>query len=221
MTGFRLTPDVAGCPPTLTPPTDYENPFRVDAAGALWIRKCFKGLRYFGAARHDINEWTTLGGKTAKAGSGGQWTSASGGISAGTYRNITITNQTECPMAFLLGHDTVVELSTRGDNQVIWVIESKWNGEHHDWERCSNNRWYAETAMSEKLTREIFNTSSCPHDKGFEETGQLSLTLSPGESATVSAKMHAFYLEGAPSGSETILFAASAVRVWGYIVDAI
>jgi hypothetical protein len=221
MTGFRLTPDVAGCPPTLTPPTTYENPFRVDAAGALWIRKCFKGLRYFGAARHDINEWVVLGGKTTQVGRGAEWTKASGGISAGTYRNITLTNQTECPMAFLLGHDTFVNLYTRGDNQVVWVIESKWNGEHHDWSRCSNNRWYNDTTLSDKMTQDTFNTSACPHDNGFETTGQLSLTLAPGESATVSAKMHAFYQEGAPSGSEYILAAYSAVRVWGYIVDEI
>ena len=211
MAGFRLTDGSSGCPPTETPPASYEIPFRFDSAGRLWITSCFKGFRYFGAARHDLPIPGIIGGTFVLNGPPG----ASGpGISGGLYENITVTNDTECGMGILIGLDVGADIEVRADNLVYWTLASRWNGETHSIASASSTKIAGSTA----LVRQVINASANPHDIGFEDGPGAALTLAPGESATVGAKLFCYYGVGAPTGTETVYSSNSAVRVYGYIL---
>jgi hypothetical protein len=212
MAGFRLTDGSSGCPPTETPPASYEIPFRFDSAGRLWVTSCFKGFRYFGAARHDLPIPGTIGGafvpNSASPGASG------GGITGGTYENITITNDTECDLGILVGLDVSADLETRADNLVYWTLASRWNGDTHSIASVSTTKIAGSTA----LVRQLVGASANPHDLGFEDGSAAALTLAPGASATVGAKLFCYYGTGAPTGTETVYSSSSAVRVYGYIL---
>jgi hypothetical protein len=212
MAGFRLTDGSEGCPPTEAPPSSYQIPFRFDSAGRLWITSCFKGFRYFGAARHDLPIAGELGGAfVPNSGTPG----ASGApVVGGTYENITVTNDTECDLGILLGLDVSADLETRADNLVIWTLASRWNGETHS--ICSTST--TKITGSTSLVRQLIGASANPHDLGFEDGAGAVLTLAPGASAVIGAKLYCYYGAGAPTGTETVYSSTSAVRVYGYIL---
>lgn len=220
MTGFRLTDGSAGCPPTEAPPGSYEIPFRFDSAGRLWITSCFKGFRYFGAARHDLPLAGTIGGADVTPGAG---LLVGPGISGGTYVNMTITNDTECDLGILLALDVTADLEVRADNQLIWTLSSRWNGAHHSLCSFSNARIAGSTA----LVRQVGGASANPHDLGFEATSSgtkyasgsgdtPALTLPAGASAIIGAKLFCHYAIGSATSTETVYSSSSAVRVYGY-----
>lgn len=227
MSGFRLTDGTSGCPPTETPPATYENPFRFDTAGRLWITSCFKGFRYLGAARHDLPIFGVLGSEWVPADPG---LLAGSGIPGGTYQTLNITNSTECPLGLMLSLDMTLDLEARADNLCIWSLSSRYNGAHHSLCQASNARVSDSTA----LVRQIITASANPHDLGFETgaTGGVGtidvdagtdgaaalLTLQPGASAQVGAKLFMHYAVGAATATETVYSAYSAIRVYGYIL---
>lgn len=211
MAGFRLNDGSSGCPPTETPPAGYEIPFRFDEAGRLWVTSCFKGFRYFGAARHDLPIAGELGGAFVPNGAG---IVAGSGISGGTYENITVTNDTECDLGILLGLDVTADLEVRADNMAVWTLASRWNGETHSF--CSTSS--TKIAGSTALVRQMVGASANPHDLGFEDGTAAALTLAPGASATIGAKLFLYYAVGSPTGTETVYSSSSAVRVYGYIL---
>lgn len=213
MSGFRLTDGTSGCPPTQTPPATYANPFRFDSAGRLWITSCFKGFRYFGAARHDLPIAGAIGGEFVLPGGG---LLVGPGIAGGTHNNLLVTNDTECTLGILLGLDVTAEIAVRADNQLVWTLSSRWNGAHHSLSSTSN----AQISGSTALVRQYVSASANPHDLGFENGGSAAaLQLTPGASATVSAQLFCHYNVGAATGTETVYASSSAVRVYGYILS--
>lgn len=214
MSGFRETNGSAGCPPTQDPPADYEIPFRFDDAGLLWITDCFKNVRFFGAARHDID--TQVG----FIGSGGLLVSSNpdivsgAGVTQGTYTNLTVTNDTQCDIGLLLGHDVFVDMSTKSVNLVRWVLSARVNGAHYSLSAASS----VNTDDTEHFVRSQFTSSANPHNNGIEAGGANDLILTPGASMVIGAKMFVAYVVGAPTGTEVVYSAASAVRVYGYVL---
>lgn len=228
MAAIRLSDGSGGCPPTQTPPASYDNPFRYDSAGRLWITSCFRGFQYLGAARHDLPTYGVLG--TDVTPSPGLLVGA--GVSQGTYQTLQITNGTECLMGFLFAIDMTLDLEARADNLCVWSLSSRWNGAHHSLCQASNVRISGSTA----LVRQYLNAHANPHDSGFElggtggvgtvtiDTGDnpggtALLQLAPGASATVGAKLFFHYAIGAATGTETVFQAASAVRCYGYMIE--
>lgn len=215
MAGFRLTDGSDGCPPTATPPADYTIPFRFDSAGRLWITSCFAGLKYFGSARHGLSSATVIGSGSAPVISGLSAVSDGSGlpVTAGTYTNLEITNSTECSMGILLGHDSSADMETDGDALVSWVIAARWEGAYHSLSSYSNPKISGSTVN----VRMIGSVSANPHDAAVESTGSPGLVLVPGASAVVSVRTYIEYV-GTPTGTEYIHTAASAVRVYGYVL---
>lgn len=213
MSAIRLTAGTCGCPPTETPPGDYVNPFRFDDAGCLWLANTFFGFKYFGAARHDI-------GSTQIIGSGGVPVStdpdivAGTGVTAGTYTSYVINNNTGSDLGILLGPDMYVDMSTKSVNLVKFILSSRWNGAHHSQVSASS----VNHDGVESFIRTQFTASANPHDLGVEVSAVPLLTVADGASATVSAKLFVQYIVGSPTGTEVIVNAASAVRVYGYIL---
>lgn len=213
MTGFRLTDGSAGCPPTQTPPADYEIPFRFDAAGRLWITSCFKTFKYFGSARHDIGTPGTLGGAGLPVSSDPDIVSGSG-ITAGTYTNLTVTNISECDIGLLLGHDVFADLTTNTANLVRWNLSARVNGAHYSLSAASSvNHDGTPTNI-----RSQFQSGANPHNNGVESGGANDLILASGASMVIGAKLFLSYVVGAPDGTEVVNSAASAVRVYGYVL---
>lgn len=213
MAGFRQTDGSSGCPPNETPPADYTIPFRFDDAGRLWVTSCFKGFRYFGSARHDISSVEILGSSKVPVNTTGDI--SSGGVTAGVYKTLTVTNTTTCNLGILLANDVYADLETGVFNQVRWVISERWNGANHA------SSAFSTPIFSTVLTgtvRQQMTASANPHDVGFENTGNPSLTLAPGVSATVGCVMFLQYQIGAPNGTEKLHSANSAVRVYGYVI---
>jgi len=216
MAGFRLTDGSDGCPPTEAPPASYENPFRFDSAGRLWVTQCFRGFRYFGAARHDIRDDVIIGSATCMPSSAADIVSGTG-VAAGTYRNVTVTNDTECTLGILLSLDTIVDMSTYGGNFVGWAISARWNGVNKGSTSQSNPQIIGSTA----LIRQNSGVSANPFDPGVEAGSAPTITLAPGASGVVSSKMFLRYwggTPGTPTGTEIVHNASSAVRVYGYII---
>jgi hypothetical protein len=210
MAGFRLTGGSDGCPPTEAPPASYTNPFRFDAAGRLWITSCFKGFRYFGAARHDLSSPVAIGTATAPVS-----TPPSGdSVTAGTYRNVTVLNDTECTMGILLGLDANVDMTTQMTNVCSATVTSQWQGGHHSLSAVSNPTISGSTAF----VRKISSVSANPHDLGFEDGAAPVLTLAPGASGVVSSKLFLSYT-GTPGGFDILWSAYTAVRIYGYILS--
>lgn len=212
MAGFRLTDGSGGCPPTATPPSGYQNPFRFDSAGKLWITGCFKGFQYFGAARHDIG-----GGKPGTTGFA--VTSASpyytgSGWTGGTRKSQTITNTTNCTMGFLLAHDMIIDLTMYEDRYAIVYLTEKWNGVYHSHAAISNKY----IAGGTSYCRQYLHNSASPHDVGADASGGSTLQLAPGASATVSAQFYMVYGTGSPAVNDYVNSASSAVRIYGYVL---
>lgn len=214
MSGFRLTGGTEGCPPTETPPSSYVSPFRLDSAGRLWITQCFRGFKYFGAARHDISTPVIIGSATALPSTAGDIVSGTN-LTAGTYTSLTVTNDTECTIGLLTGLDTVVDLTTYESNIVMWTVSSRWNGVYHSSSNVSN----PQIAGSTDYIRQLNNVSANPHDLGVEGGGAPTMSLAPGATGIVSAKMFVSYNSGAATGLESITAANSAVRVYGYVIS--
>lgn len=215
MTGFRLDDGSGGCPPTASAPGDYEIPFRFDGAGSLWITSCFKGFRYFGAARYGLLEPVLIGSGSAPT--MGALTEIIDGsalyVTAGTYTNLNISNQTECDIGIVLGHDTTADMETYGPNLVSWVVGARWGGAHHSLSSYSNPQIQGSTVN----LRMVGSASANPHDGTLESTGAAGLLLPSGASGTVGLMNYISY-GGTPTGSEVIHSAASAVRVYGYVL---
>lgn len=219
MTGFLLTPDAPGCPPTETPPSDYENPFREDANGALWVRQCFSDLRYIGAARQDAGGiWPppVIGDSGTPLTPFGQIsTDATKGIKVGKYRNVTVYNDTPGILGLLVGLDMVADVIVRADHRVYMAVQSRWNGASHSFTWCSTPQYIGST----KMLRRSLTVSACPHDLRLEDDGEPELILYPGESGVVSAKVHIAYGDDQiPAGTERLIHFASAVRVYAYML---
>lgn len=229
MAGIRLSDGSSGCPPTETPPSDYDNPFRFDSAGRLWITSCFRGFQYLGAARHDLPTYGILGSEWVLPGAG---LLVGPGIVGGTYATLAITNGTECTMGFMFSMDMTLDLEARADNLAIFSLSTRWNGAHHSLAQTSNVHISGSTA----LVRQYINGGANPHDLGFELSGgggvgtttvntgdnpggTALLQLAPGASATVGAKLFLHYGIGAPTMTETVFLAASAVRCYGYMIE--
>lgn len=211
MAGFRLTDGSSGCPPTQTPPADYTIPFRYDDAGRLWIIDPLQ-FRYFGAARHDISSTSGFIGDSGLLVTNDAGIVAGDSVTQGTYTPIIVTNDTQKNMGILVAHDIVVDMSTRSDNMVQPLLSARWNGAHHSLAACCSSS----TDEATHTIRSQYNGSSNPHDLGLESTGIPLLTLAPGASGTVGAKLFIRYVVGSPTGSEVIWSAASAVRAYGY-----
>lgn len=215
MAGFRLTDGSDGCPPTAVPPADYENPFRLDSAGRLWITSCFQGMQYFGAARHGMSI-ATIGGASVPV-FGGLSEVVDGTamhVTAGTYTDLVINNATQCTMGIMLGHDGGADMEAHGGRSVSFAISSRWNGNLHSISEYSNPKITGSTAN----IRMIGGTSANPHDTNVEAGGGPGLVIGPGASATVGVRVYVGYLGGSPTGTEYIHTAASAVRVYGYVI---
>lgn len=229
MAAIRLSDGSGGCPPTQTPPAGYDNPFRFDSAGRLWVTSCFRGFQYLGAARHDLPVFGILGGPWVPAGAS---LLAGGGIVGGTYATIAVTNGTECTMGIMLAMDMTLDLEVRADNLSVWSLSSRWNGAHHSLCQTSN----VHISNSTELVRQYLGASANLHDLGFElgltggvgtttvntatnPGGTALLQLAPGASATIGAKLFMHYAIGAATGTETIYKADSAVRAYGYMIE--
>lgn len=211
MSAFRLTDGSSGCPPTQTPPADYTIPFRYDDAGRLWLLNPLQ-FRYFGAARHDIGSQVGFIGGSGLLVSSDAGIVAGDSVTQGTYTPLTVTNNTTKNMGVLVSHDVTVDMSTRSPNLVRVVLSARWNGAHHSLAAaCSIN-----SDDAAHFVRSIYTASSNPHDLILEGTGVAGLTLAPGASAVVGAKLFIVYAVGAPTGTEVIYAASSAVRAYGY-----
>jgi hypothetical protein len=186
----------------------------LDSAGRLWITQCFKGFRYFGAARHDLDTAVVIGSASATPSSSADVVSGVG-IAAGTYTNITVTNDTECTIGLLVGLDTIVDMATYEDNFVGWTIASQWNGVYHSSTGMSQPQIPGGTSYIRQKT----NVSANPHDLGVEGGGSPTMSLAPGATGVVGAEMFLRYFSGTPTGLEYIYLALSAVRVYGYIIS--
>lgn len=212
MSGFRLDDTTGGCPPTETPPDDYNNPFRLDSAGRLWITSCFRGFRYFGAARHDTGG-VIMGAAAAPNNNPWPGVEAANPVTAGTYKKITIVNETECNLGLLTGIDGTGDMTTLCTSYVQLFIANFFNGEYH-----SDSSWTnPQLPGLAGYVRQFGNISANPHDGGFENSTAAELTLAPGETGEITAR---FYLHhaGTPNGVEAINSASSAIRVYGYIL---
>lgn len=214
MAGFRLTGGSSGCPPTATPPSSYQNPFRFDSAGKLWITGCFQGFHYFGAARHDISG----GNQPGQPGYG--LTTATPfyngtKVTVGTRQTRTITNTTNCTLGFLLGHDLVVDIQCSEDRWAAVSLSETWNGVHHSSATLSTK--YISAGGGDYI-RQYLHNSANPHDVNKDATGGSSLQLAPGASATIGAQIYLRYFAGSPAGSDFLYSANSAVRIYGYVL---
>lgn len=214
MAGFRLTGGSSGCPPTATPPSGYQNPFRFDSAGKLWITGCFQGFQYFGAARHDSAVGTPgtsgLGLTTASP----YYTGTK--VTAGTRTTRTITNTTQCTIGILLGHDIIVDLQVSEDRWAVMHLSETWNGVHHSGAAVSSK--YI-SAGGGDYVRQFLHGSANPHDVGADASGGSTLQLAPGASATIGAQFYISYGVGSPTSTYDYIWGSnSAVRIYGYVL---
>jgi len=227
MAGFRLDDAAAeGCPPTQQPPSNYEMPFREDDAGALWLRGCFKSFWYYGAARHDISYGIRWIGSTNVPVETGVAPLNLRGLNEGKYKNVTVKNTTEKRIGIMLGLEVIGDILCRSDNMINLIIMSRWNGILHSAVGASTAN-YGTTGTQ---IRQIVTCSAIPHDIGFEgaDTSSTSSTdpdstlhtmyLEPGETGVVGAKLAIQYTKGIPDGQEVLVFAESAVRVYGFTI---
>lgn len=210
MAGFRLTGGGGGCPPTEEPPTGYQNPFRFDGAGRLWITSCFQGLQYFGAARHDITSGVAPSTATAPITTAG---TAGPAISAGTYTSRTITNNTPCNMAILLAHDIIADLTAHSDNWVQMTLSERWNGSE-----VAQASIYSihDPFVGNGFFRTGLHGSAAPHDVGADAAGGSTQIIPPGVSVVISARLYVAYPIGTYAPGDMINSASSAVRIYGY-----
>lgn len=215
MAGFRLTPPTAGCPPTETPITAYDNPFREDENGALWIKRCFPGFKYFGAARQDSGNGIPqiIGDGPVLLTPPGGMNNTVNGISSGRFRNLTITNETNDTLAIITSLDLLADLTVRSDHIVSVAVQVRWNGQPISYTAVSTLQIYNST----KHVRQSLTVSANPHDPNIEVGGAPSMSLASGESGVVSARIHLTMGDnGIPTGTEVVNNFSSAVRVYGH-----
>ena len=205
MAGFRLTGGGSGCPPTATPPSGYQNPFRFDSAGRLWITSCFKNFQYFGEARQDLLSMLTISDDNYN----GPQTNY---LNSGRILTRTITNTTQCTMGILLAHDLVVDLQNREDNWIWVTVNELWNGAIHASASISSQNDLSGT----DFVRALLHSGAAPHDAGAPNGGS-SLQLAPGASATVGCRLKVDYNWGSYVFGDQMI-ANSAVRIYGYVL---
>jgi len=213
MSGFRLTDGSDGCPPSETPPSNYVNPFRFDSAGRLWITSCFKGYKFFGAARHDTG---AIAMGSAQAPVNNPWPGLPGAapITSGTYRNVTVINDTECTFGLLYGLDMTTDMTTLCASYVSMHVAAQWNGSHLSSSSYTNPQI---PGMSGNL-RQFGNISANAHDIGIEGGGAHAVTLAPGASGVISARLYLSHT-GAVVSTDVINSASSAIRVYGFAIS--
>lgn len=210
MAAFRETDGTGGCPPTETPPAGYSIPFRFDDNGNLWITGCFDNFKFFGAARHDIPSPVILGSATVPQATTEDIELGSG-ITAGNYTPLNITNASACTIGLLLGYDLNADLDVWGASMAKIILSGRFNGAHVDSISCSSIR-----AGVTNYVRGLFGNAANPHDPAIEAGGSSGMTLAPGATCTVSARLFMQYVENAPDGVDRIVSSGSAVRVYGY-----
>lgn len=213
MAAFRETDGSGGCPPTADPVAGYEIPFRFDSGGNLWITGCFDSFKFFGIARHDIGSPEILGVPARTPVNTTSDIISGAGISAGTYTSLNITNTTDCTLGILLGYDLNADLDVKGTSLAKIILSGRWNGAHVDLIACSSVRTGAAA-----YCRTISGNAANMHDPVIEAGGSASMTIAPGATANVGARLFLQYVEGAPDGSDRIVSSGSAVRVYGYVL---
>lgn len=216
MPGFRLTNNGNGCPPIETPPSGYKSPFYEDSSGRLWIKSCFKSFQYFGAARHDLTTGGAPGSQGFPINVEGDVTNGNG-ITAGKYTNRTITNTTNCTIGILLGHALICDWQISVANWVFLTLSERWNGQNVATASVTSE-FRVTGDKANRIYREYGHSGASPHSSSGAETGETGLILAPGQSATVGAKLMLRYLAGYPAPGEMIFSAASAVRIYGYVI---
>lgn len=214
MAGFLLTGGGVGCPPTATPPAGYQNPFRFDGAGRLWINQCFSGFKYFGAARHDLLGAVVPGDGSAPVSTAPDIVSGAP-MTAGVFTTRTITNTTSCTLGILLAHDVIVDALFHRDNYAFVTVSERWNGANHASATVSGQH---DPFGGAGFIRQLLHSGANPHDQGADPTGGSTLQLAPGASATVGARLYIAYPIGAPVPGEIIYGANTAVRIYGYVL---
>lgn len=168
MAGFRLTGGGGGCPPTETPPNTYQNPFRFDDAGRLWLKDCSVGLHYLGEARHDIASNTLFGEASTPVTSD---VVNGAPITAGTYTNAVVTNNTNCTLSVLIGLELSTDLYVRQDQFALVTLSARLNGANVS--RVATSSIYLDTGSDG--IRNIGTAAAGPHPV---------TTLAPGQQAT-------------------------------------
>lgn len=215
MSKFRLTNGTGGCPPTDNPAAGYEIPFRFDDNGNLWIEACFDNFKFFGAARHDINTEVLMGIASTPLSADADIIAGSG-ITAGTYTSLNVTNSTDCTIGILLGYDLNADLDVFGTRMAKMILSGRWNGAHVDSIACTSTR-----TGTANYVRALTGNAANPHDPAIEAGGAAGMTIAPGATATVGARLFLQFNEGSPpgtTGTDRIVQSGSAVRVFGYVL---
>lgn len=202
---FLLNGGGSGCPPTEAPPAGYDNPFRFNASGDLWLRNSFDSFRFHGAARHDVTSVIALGSADAPT---------NGNIAAGSFSNVPVTNNLSSDVVVMVAYDLYVDISVRGSSLVSVGLTGYYNGAALPRVSTSSVR----TGMSTYYARVANGYASNPFNPGIESGGSATMVLAPGASATISAQLDTTFVEGAPTGFDVIYLAACAVRVYSYVV---
>ena len=213
MVGIRRTDGGPGCPPTEAPRDNYQSPFRVDSNGALWITNCFTDLVYFGEARHDLPYQVAPGSEECKVSTGVDFIEGKNVITAGTYTTRQITNTTPCTIGILLAHNMTCDLQTSKLNWVHMTLSERWNGVNHASATVSSRHHLGDPTF----VRALISSGAAPHDVNAPNGGS-TLQLAPGDSATVACRLFLTYPWGSPLPGEMIQSAASAVRIYGYVL---
>lgn len=215
MSGILLTGGTCGCPPTETPPAGYQNHARVDDGGCLWFNSCYSSFKFVGAARHDIGTSVVIGPSPGTAPVSTESDIVSGnGVTSGTFNTITVTNNTECTLGLLLGMDLSTDTSINQSHLMKVVLSSRWNGAPYSSISTSNTYVTGSTAIARQLLQGAAN----PHDTGIEGGGAANLTLAPGASGVVGAKIFLQYVTGASDGIDQINQSFSSIRVYSYVL---
>lgn len=205
MAGFRLTGGGGGCPPTETPPSTYQNPFRFDSAGRLWLKDCFQGIDYLGEARHDINTNELFGTASVPVSTNDDLI-AGNGITAGTYTNFNYTNNTACSQGIMIGMELNADVYVNQSSFAVITLSARLNGANVS--RVAGSSVYL-NAGSDGV-RSFANGSAGPH---------YITTLAPGQAMTIGCRLFLGYYVGSPDGVDQFNSANSIVRVYGYTLD--
>jgi len=215
MAAFRLTNGTGGCPPTANPVGSYSIPFRFDSGGNLWITGCFQGFKYFGEARHDIASPVILGSGSAPV-STATPLEAGPSLTAGAFRNVTVTNTTNCDMGVLIGMDMFVNPLTRSVIRARFQISTYVDGNFYT--SVSGYTFYNGSLPG--YSSAVMTVHAGMHDTGINAGGAPNFVLGSGASSTISCRFHVGYDIGTPDGVDAIQSAGSAIRVYGYVIPS-
>ena len=206
MAGFRLTNGTAGCPPTEDPPAGYTIPFRFDSGGRLWINLDPSSFKFVGVARHDIAVNTPFG-PTSGMPDGGF-------VTTGVQTNLTVTNTTPNTLGYLLAYDLFADFDVTAASYASIVLFGTWNTVSQSNIAVTSIRMTAQT----DFIRVQSSTAANAHDIAIEAGLPASLTVAPGASATIGAKLYSDFIEGTPNGFDGVHQVGSAVRVYSYVL---